>query len=66
MFGVIFTNHKNLRRILSDYGFRQHILRKDYPITGFEDVHYIDPYKLVLYQIACLVQQERDYEVQKV
>lgn len=61
MFGVFFTNHLDLRRILSDYGFSGFPLRKDFPLTGFLEVFYNDAQKRVIYQPVELNQEMRQY-----
>jgi NADH:ubiquinone oxidoreductase subunit C len=47
MFGILFINHPDLRRILTDYGFVGHPLRKDYPLSGFSEVSYSDETKRI-------------------
>jgi len=50
MFGIYFSNHPDLRRILSDYGFEGHPLRKDFPLTGYVEIRYDDEQKRVVYE----------------
>jgi len=61
MFGVIFINHPDLRRILTDYGFFGHPLKKDYPLSGFIEVHYDDSYKCIFSNSVNLIQDYRQY-----
>ncbi len=62
MFGVLFTGHPDLRRILTDYGFRGHPLRKDFPTTGYTEVRYDDVQKRVVYEPVNLVQEYRQFD----
>jgi len=62
MFGIIFTGHPDLRRILTDYGFRGHPLRKDFPTTGYTEVRYDEARKRVVYEPVSLVQEYRQFD----
>ena len=62
MFGIFFKNHKDLRRILTDYGFEGYPLRKDFPLTGFLEVYYNESKKRVVYKPVNLAQQYRLFE----
>jgi NADH-quinone oxidoreductase subunit C len=62
MFGIIFTDHPDLRRLLTDYGFRGHPLRKDFPTTGYTEVRYDDELKRVVYEPVSLVQEYRQFD----
>lgn len=62
MFGIYFTNHPDLRRILTDYGFEGNPLRKDFPLTGFKEVHYDENQKKVIYAPVKLSQDYRDFD----
>ncbi|SFB75994.1 NADH-quinone oxidoreductase subunit C [Tropicimonas isoalkanivorans] len=62
MFGVLFTGHPDLRRILTDYGFRGHPLRKDFPTTGYVELRYDDAQKRVVYEPVKLVHDYRQYD----
>ncbi len=62
LFGVLFDGHPDLRRILTDYGFEGHPLRKDFPMTGFVEVRYDDAEKRVLYEPVRLNQEFRQFD----
>ncbi len=62
LFGIFFTNHQDLRRILTDYGFEGFPFRKDFPQTGFSEVRYDDQKKYVLYEPLELSQEYRSYD----
>ena len=62
MFGIFFAGHPDLRRILTDYGFRGYPLRKDFPTTGYTEVRYDDVKKRVVYEPVSLVQEYRQFD----
>ncbi|EEW26470.1 NADH-quinone oxidoreductase subunit C [Rhodobacter ferrooxidans] len=62
MFGILFSGHPDLRRILTDYGFRGHPLRKDFPTTGYTEVRYDDVQKRVVYEPVSLTQEYRQFD----
>jgi NADH-quinone oxidoreductase subunit C len=62
LYGVIFTGHPDMRRILTDYGFDGHPLRKDFPLTGFVEVRYDDQEKRVVYEPVRLNQEFRNFD----
>ena len=62
LFGVYFSDHPDLRRILTDYGFEGHPLRKDFPLTGFVEVRYDDEAKRVVYEPVRLTQEFRSFD----
>jgi len=59
IFGILFTGHPDLRRRLTDYGFKGHPLRKDFPVTGYVEVRYDDVRKRILYEGVSLAQEFR-------
>ena len=61
-YGVPFTDHPDMRRILTDYGFSGYPLRKDFPLTGYVELRYDDELKRVVYQPVQLVQEFRDFD----
>ena len=64
LFGVYFLDHPDPRRILSDYGFEGHALRKDFPLTGYVEVRYDDEQKRVVYEPVKLQQEFRSFDFQ--
>jgi NADH-quinone oxidoreductase subunit C len=62
LYGILFTGHHDLRRILTDYGFDGHPLRKDFPLTGFVEVRYNDEQKRVVYEPVRLNQEFRNFD----
>ena len=59
MYGILFSGHPDLRRILTDYGFQGYPLRKDFPLTGYVEVRYDDDQKRVVYEPVKLTQEFR-------
>jgi NADH-quinone oxidoreductase subunit C len=62
LYGVPFTGHPDMRRLLTDYGFEGHPLRKDFPLTGFVEVRYDDEEKRVIYEPVRLTQEFRNFD----
>ena len=62
MYGILFSGHPDLRRILTDYGFTGHPLRKDFPLTGYVEVRYDDTEKRVVYEPVKLTQEFRRFD----
>jgi len=62
LYGVLFTGHPDMRRLLTDYGFEGHPLRKDFPLTGFVEVRWDDEQKRVVYDKVTLAQEFRSFD----
>jgi NADH-quinone oxidoreductase subunit C len=62
LYGVLFAGHPDMRRLLTDYGFEGHPLRKDFPLTGFVEVRYDDDEKRVVYEPVRLAQEFRNFD----
>ena len=62
MYGILFAGHPDLRRLLTDYGFDGHPLRKDFPLTGYYEVRYDDEKKRVVYEPVKLAQEFRNFD----
>jgi NADH-quinone oxidoreductase subunit C len=61
LFGIVFYNHKDLRRILTDYSFRGHPLRKDFPLTGYFELYHDDRKRTLSYSKINLIQEFRNF-----
>ncbi|HLL27550.1 MAG TPA: NADH-quinone oxidoreductase subunit C [Xanthobacteraceae bacterium] len=64
LYGILFSGHPELRRLLTDYGFDGHPMRKDFPLTGFVEVRYDDEQKRVVYEPVKLTQEFRNFDFQ--
>jgi NADH-quinone oxidoreductase subunit C len=62
MFGIVFSDHPDLRRLLTDYGFSGYPMRKDFPLTGYVELRYDEQLKRVVYRPVDLVQEFRDFD----
>ncbi|MYE02633.1 MAG: NADH-quinone oxidoreductase subunit C [Alphaproteobacteria bacterium] len=62
LFGIFFTDHPDLRRLLTDYGFEGYPMRKDFPLTGYVEVRYDDEQKRVVYEPVSLTQELRSFD----
>jgi len=62
MYGILFSDHPDLRRLLTDYGFQGHPLRKDFPLTGYVELRYDDERKQVVYEPVQLTQDYRNFD----
>jgi NADH-quinone oxidoreductase subunit C len=62
LYGILFEGHPDLRRLLTDYGFEGHPLRKDFPLTGFVELRYDDEQKRVVYEPVKLMQDYRSFD----
>jgi NADH-quinone oxidoreductase subunit C len=62
LYGILFSGHPDLRRILTDYGFQGHPMRKDFPLTGYVQVRYDEEQKRVIYEPVKLTQEFRGFD----
>ncbi len=62
MYGIMFSGHPDLRRMLTDYGFEGHPLRKDFPLTGYVELRYSEDEKRVVYEPVNLTQEFRKFD----